>query len=83
MALCADELVAGALANPGNATLLERLVPRGLPQGVLVAGCPAPALFLRKAEIENPFTRGCGAYCLMASIWATMRTSFGMPNLMP
>lgn len=32
-------LVAGALANPVNAALVERLAPMGLRQGFLVAGC--------------------------------------------
>lgn len=49
MGLSAEGLVAGALANPVNATLVERLARMGLPQGFLVAGCLYQTVWNRQA----------------------------------
>lgn len=48
MGLTAEGLVAGALANPVNAALVERLTPLALPQGFLVAGCLYQSVWNRR-----------------------------------
>lgn len=49
MGLTPEGLVAGALAHPVNAALVERLAPLALPQGFLVAGCLFQSVWNRQA----------------------------------
>ncbi|KQP47534.1 nucleotidyltransferase family protein [Pseudorhodoferax sp. Leaf274] len=48
MRLTAEGLVAGAMANPVNTALFERLARLALPQGFLVAGCLFQAVWNRR-----------------------------------